>query len=133
MEKSIFREKSIQRIESPESLNDYIRVSNPGVWLIISAVILLLIGACIWGIFGHIDTVVSAPVQVADGLLTVELNDAVSEQTVSVKIGSETCEIVDVSYTGSSCTVLARTTLPDGSYDADVMIESVTPFSLIFQ
>ena len=60
MEQKIFRKKSIDKINSPENLNDYIRVTNPGVWLILAAVIALLIGACVWGFFGHIDTTADA-------------------------------------------------------------------------
>ncbi len=30
MENQIFRKKSIERVSSPEQLNDYVRVSNPG-------------------------------------------------------------------------------------------------------
>ena len=35
----LFREKSLKAIESPEALNDYLRVTSPGVWLVLAAVI----------------------------------------------------------------------------------------------
>ena len=57
MGKTIFRQKSMQKITSPEQMNDYIRVSNPSVWMILAAVIVLLAGVCVWGVFGHLDTV----------------------------------------------------------------------------
>ena len=41
---NLFREKSLETIESPESLNDYLRVTSPGVWIILAAVIALLVG-----------------------------------------------------------------------------------------
>ena len=44
MGKTIFRQKSMQKITSPEQMNDYIRVSNPSVWMILAAVIVLLAG-----------------------------------------------------------------------------------------
>ena len=53
---SLFREKSLEAIESPESLNDYLKVTSPGVWLVLAAVVTLLVGAILWGIFGHIRT-----------------------------------------------------------------------------
>lgn len=56
MSNQIFRQKSLDRVSSPEQLNDYVRVSNPGVWTILLAVIVLLIGVCVWGIFRHLDT-----------------------------------------------------------------------------
>lgn len=50
----LFRKKSIDRVSSPEQLNDYIRVTTPSVWLVLLAVILLLIGMLIWSIFGQV-------------------------------------------------------------------------------
>ena len=56
MEKrQIFREKSIERVSSPEQLDDYIKVTTPSVWLILSATIALLAGIIIWGVFGKIE------------------------------------------------------------------------------
>ena len=40
----LFREKSLEAIESPESLNDYLRVTSPGVWLVLATVVILLAG-----------------------------------------------------------------------------------------
>lgn len=59
MKSQLFREKSIERVSSPEQLNDYIRVANPSVWLAFVAVLFLLVGICIWGIFGRLDTVLN--------------------------------------------------------------------------
>jgi hypothetical protein len=56
MARTIFRKKSLDRISNPEQLNDYIRVTNPGVWMIMCAVILLLLGLCVWSVFGKLDT-----------------------------------------------------------------------------
>lgn len=132
MEKGIFREKSLEKIQSPESLNDYIRVSNPGVWLIVAAVIVLLIGACIWGILGHVDTVVSTQAVVTDGVAACEV-DNTGKDVLKVCIGSSDCEIINVESADGVCNILAKTDLPDGTYDAKVTVESVAPFSLIFQ
>ncbi|MBR2822562.1 MAG: hypothetical protein IKE24_02615 [Clostridia bacterium] len=52
----LFREKSLEAVESPEALNDYLRVTSPGVWIVLSAVILVLIGGILWAVFGHVDT-----------------------------------------------------------------------------
>ena len=56
MARNIFRKTSLDRISSPEQLNDYIRVTNPGVWMILCAVILLLVGICVWSVYGQLDT-----------------------------------------------------------------------------
>lgn len=55
----IFRKKSLDRISSPEQLNDYIKVSNPSVWIIIIAVFCIFAAALYWGIAGRIPTTVA--------------------------------------------------------------------------
>ena len=55
MKNSIFRKKSMDRVSSPEQLNDYIRVTSPGVWLFLIALLLLLAGFIIWAAFGRLD------------------------------------------------------------------------------
>ena len=67
MNEEIFKKKSLDKVKSPESIDDYIRVSNPGVWLLLISVIVLLIGAVVWGIFGRIDSTVSASVRIENG------------------------------------------------------------------
>ena len=44
MENGLFRQKSIDRISSPESLHDYMRVTSPRLWMILAAIIALLAG-----------------------------------------------------------------------------------------
>ena len=55
MNNSIFRQKSIDRVSSPEQLNDYIRVTSPRIWLVIAAVLFLLAGMILWGVFGSVE------------------------------------------------------------------------------
>lgn len=45
MKEDLFRKKSIDKIQSPESLNDYAKIENPGIWVVLAAIVLLLIGA----------------------------------------------------------------------------------------
>ena len=52
---SVFREKSLDRVSSPESLNDYIRVTSPSVWVALIALLILLTGILMWSIFGKIE------------------------------------------------------------------------------
>ena len=86
MGSTIFREKSLKKIASPEQMNDYIRVSSPSVWMVLTAVIVLLAGVCVWGMFGHLDTAVQTGGVCADGHLTVlvgeEDHDKIRENAV---------------------------------------------------
>ena len=60
MNNQIFRKKSLEKVSSPEQLDDYIRVSNPGVWIVLVTVIVLLVGVCVWGVFGRLETTVGS-------------------------------------------------------------------------
>ena len=44
---SIYRQKALDRISAPDQLTDYLKVTNPGVWVILTAVIILLAGVLI--------------------------------------------------------------------------------------
>ena len=52
---SIFRQKSLDKVSSPEKLDDYIKVTTPSVWITRIAIVLLLVGAVVWGIFGELE------------------------------------------------------------------------------
>ena len=85
----LFREKSLERLESPEKLNDYLRVTSPGVWLVLAAVIALLIGICIWGVFGRITATAPVAVVTKDGESTClvpanALEGVIKHHTVTV-------------------------------------------------
>ncbi len=53
-EQSLFREKSLEKVNSPERLNDYIQVVPVGLWVVLLSVLLLLFGALFWAGFGTV-------------------------------------------------------------------------------
>lgn len=130
MNEQLFRKSSIERISSPEQLNDYIRVTNPGVWLVLAAVIALLIGACVWGMFGHLDTTISAPVEVRGGEARLLLEDGQQiDPSTPVIIGGRKFSL-GPAVGGGAYSVSVD--LPDGDYQATVVTERVTPLSFVF-
>ena len=52
---SIFRDKSLERISSPDQMDDYIRVTTPSVWIALLALVILLIGILAWSILGTVE------------------------------------------------------------------------------
>ncbi|MFA9465804.1 MAG: hypothetical protein ACERKN_16100 [Velocimicrobium sp.] len=54
MESNLFRKSSMERISSPEQLNDYLKVTNIRVWCMLGAFFALLFGTLIWGFTGSI-------------------------------------------------------------------------------
>ena len=58
MNNDLFRGKDGEKTVSPEQLDDYIHVSNPSAWIVLAAFAVLLVGICIWGVFGRLDTTI---------------------------------------------------------------------------
>ena len=51
----LFRKKSLDKVSSPEELNDYIRVTSPSVWLVLLATVILLLGMLAWCVLGTVE------------------------------------------------------------------------------
>ena len=137
MEESVFREKSLRRITSPEELEDYLRVTSPTVWMVLAAVILLLVGVLIWSATSSIDSFATGTAQVENGVLRIVFDDehiAQSVQTgMTVKVGETESTISGVG-TGSDGRLFAtgETALTDGSYPARVVLRQTQILRLLF-
>lgn len=137
MNQDLFRKKSLDKINSPESLNDYIRVSNPGVWLILAAVGFLLIGALVWGFFGHIDTTVStvAEIKNKEGFCMVSGDDAsiIKGNMIVIIDGKEgkVTGISDSAENNDNYMVYIEADVKDGKYPAKIVSERVKPVSFV--
>ncbi|GHV48820.1 hypothetical protein FACS189499_09050 [Clostridia bacterium] len=150
-----FRKKSMERVLSPEQLNDYIRVPNPSVWIILAAVTVFLAGFGVWCFMGTLETKVDA-VAVVSGSSAVcyvggEAADRLSPgQTVRiggtegkvVSVPSHPTEITDdfdsyAAHLGNINAgdwyypVVINISLADGAYNAAVITDSVHPLSFI--
>lgn len=156
MNDKIFRKKSIDRMSSPEQLNDYIKVTNPGVWMALAAIVILLVGVCVWGVFGKLETKlpVAAVSQYGETVLYVKEDNVASvKENMRVYIGDETYKVVSVSVQPVTVTEeiseYARHTgelsigewvyivpidgnMPDGVYRAQVVVDSVSPLFFVF-
>jgi len=109
---NLFRQKSLERISSPEQLNSYIRVSTPSVWLVLIAVVILLVGVCVWGVFGHMDTTLDAVAVSSGGTVIAYLHEDEVEKVsadMPVTIDGKGGRIVSVSE---------RPILVDDTFDA---------------
>lgn len=155
MEKEIFRKKSLERVSSPEQLNDYIRVSNPSVWIVLIAVIVLLAGVCVWGVFGKLETRLSVAAVAEEGELVCYVREAeISkvETGIEVSTGGKTFSveeiagqpiIVDATFgeyflhvgglqVGEWVYVVKLDgSLADGIYAAEIVVDSVSPMSFV--
>ena len=50
----LFRKSALDRISSPEQLNEYIKVAGPGVWCILAALAVTFAAFFVWGVMGSI-------------------------------------------------------------------------------
>ena len=155
-ESSIFRKKSLDRISSPEQLNDYIRISSPGIWILLAAVIILLIGIGVWCIFGTVESNLYV-CAVSDGSETWcyirEEDKSGVEENMIVEIEGEKSPLGEISTlpeaVRESFPEYARhvgnlkagewvyraklsVKLPEGIYDAKIITEQLNPLSFLF-
>ena len=127
----LFREKALKKISSPEQLSDHLRVTNPSVWLILIAVLLLLSGLIVWAGVATIETTVDAKVVFADGIgevsTTVDLN--VGQE---IRIGNNSY-IIDMMNQDASgrISALILSDLPDGTYSAKVLVSAEHPLDFL--
>lgn len=64
-QKSLFRQKAVDKMLSPDELDSLMRVVDPKGWLALVALFAMVVPAVVWGVFGTIPTQVSGN----DGIL----------------------------------------------------------------
>ena len=161
MDKQLFRQKSMDHISSPEELHDYMRVTSPRLWMLLSAIIVLLVGFIIYASTAKMENTLPIRVTVTaydngeptDGsdtsgrdtlffcALPYSMKEAVSTG-MTVRLGSERGHVDLMSIVNDSedseAVMLIITmdnpnySLPNGEYDADIILESTTPISFLW-
>ncbi len=133
---NIFRQKSMERLSSPEQLNDYLRVTNPSVWVVLAAVIFLLAGLFIWSFFTSVKSTYKGEATVSSGVMTVAFDNTQNvtiTPDMTVTAGGKETEVVNVTTdTNGRTLVTAYIDLPAGSYDASICYRQTQMLSLLF-
>lgn len=97
---SIFNKKATEKLRNPDDLDKFVRVTNPGVWVVLVACVMLVAGLLAWGIFGAVTTSVSGTGVVIDGqamcFLPAEDATKVDEGDIA-SIGGRSMKVEDVS------------------------------------
>ena len=125
MEKKVFREKSVERISSPDELNAYMRVVSPSAWAVLAAVLLVLCALVAWSAFATVESVATGSAAAEGGVLTITFDDAGTAQHVeagmNVTIGAVSAEITSVGRDARGRIIAGATAnMPDGRYEARV-------------
>ena len=127
---SIFRAETMQRISSPERLTDYLRVTNPGIWIVLAAVLILLAGFFVWMSVDTLETTVDVGVSVQNHNAEVAIKnaDGTIEKDMTLRVGDQETAILSTRTDEYGRTVgTAELNLTDGMYDGTLVTEAVHP------
>lgn len=125
MRNNLFREKSIQRMTSPEQLDDCIRTVNPGVWTVLCAVCLFLVSVLVWSVTGTLDIAVEARGYSNGVSVYVFLDEAEAfaiEEHMEAYIGEESGRVASIGEVPESYEAMAKILGGEGMAHA-LMIE----------
>lgn len=164
MQNELFRKKSLDRISSPEELHDYMRVTTPRLWMLLTAIILLLAGFIVYASIANLENTMKIkvmvdnidpieddngePVKMATSSiffanLPISYKDTV-ETNMKVRIGKEEGKVDMLAIVNSDesdgqqglSLIISMDnpslTLPDGEYDAELVLEATTPISFLW-
>ena len=158
MEKQLFREKSIERISSPEALHDYMRVTSPRLWMFLAAIIILLAGFLVVAAVTTLENKMPIWVKVEQFEVAASDNPNGANKTytlvsatlpisqagniktgMKVRLEKEMGRISAISETGKDDLVQIAIqmeheyiALPENEYDAELILESVVPISFLW-
>lgn len=132
----IFRKKSLESISSPEQLNDYLKVTNIGIWVLLASVILILAGLFAWSTVGRLETTANGVAVVENGTAQILIYDTSKgdiKSGMTVRMGDDeyTVSTVEKDDLGRSIAYAPVSEL-DGKYDVKIVIESIAPISFLF-
>ena len=150
----LFRQKTLDRISSPEQLHDYLRVTSPKLWMILAAVIALMVGLIVFSSATTMENSIPVKVDVRNFVVGEENGQPIYDVEASISLAPGARENLalgmkvryaeltgEISYffeTGESTTAIIDTEqdrtvhLADGTYDGEIVLESRTPISYLF-
>ena len=143
MQSHLFRKQNVERISSPEQLQDYMRVTTPGVWMVLLAVILLLAGIIISSALVTVESKITEQAVVDEDGLILDITLPMEQKELvapgmKVRVADREAKVEMVFQAQDGMEVLAM--LPEdgeklapGTYDAEIITETVTPISFLFK
>ena len=132
---NVSRQKTPDRISSPDQLTDYLRVTNPGIWVLLASIVLFLAGVFVWFTIGTLESTAAVKVSVASQQATVIPKEATvltEGMPLRVASGEYTLDSVGTDEYDRSFGV-AEVKLPDGVYDGIVVTEQTHLISFLLE
>ena len=137
MKQPLFRQKSVDRIVSPEQLEDYLHVTSPAVWIVLCAVIALLAGLLVWSSVTAVESYASGTAEARDGVLTITFDDELQEKNIApgmnVTVGGLVTPVVSVGRDADGRLIaVASADVPDGEYGVKVGYKRTQIIRMLF-
>ena len=137
MEQPLFRKQSMERVSSPEQLQDYLHVTSPAIWVVLAAVILILASLFVWSSVTAVESYAAGTAEVRGGVLTLTFDDAEKaahvEVGMNVKVGELVTPVLSVGRDVAGDPIaVAAAGLPDGVYEASVGYKSTQIIDMLF-
>ena len=123
------------RISSPDQLRDYLRVTSPGIWVLLASIVLFLAGVFVWFSIGTLETVISVKVSVEEQRAMVipeEAGTLLEGMPLRMPSGEYTIGSLGIDEYGRNYGI-AEVDLPDGIYDGTVVTEKTHPISFLLE
>ena len=135
MQNRLFRKKSLERVASPEQLHDYMRVTNPAIWMVLGAVIALLAGLLVLSSVKTLETTMDVRARIDDGRALVVLSAAQAESVkagMPLRVAGQEAAIETVYLNEDGETVCtADITAQDGLYDGSIVTDAISPIRFL--
>ena len=132
---NVSRQKTRDRISSPDQLTDYLRVTNPGIWVLLASIVLFLAGVFVWFTIGTLESTAAVKVSVAGQQATVIPREAaVLTEGMPLRVASDEYTLDNVGtdeYDRSFGNAVVK--LPDGVYDGIVVTEQTHLISFLLE
>ena len=137
-EKKLFREKSLTHFSSPEQMTDYLKVTGVGVWLVLTAIIVLLLGALAWSAMGTLETVVSGLAEVSGGVAVIQVSADVEPERFAagqtLRVGTAEGKVTSAAYgEDGRAVVTGYVAVQDGRYPVEIVTERLRPITFLIK
>jgi len=152
MGNQVFRQKSLEQLSNVKASRDYLHAPSPRVWMLLSVVLALALGSTIYAFEITRQNTVQAVVTVSKSLIGAD-NSIMTSVTIDipqsaenavhtgtpVMIGDIRCKL-DSIWTNQDGVVRAVvllwndeaiTTLDEGTYDAEIILDSISPLGFL--
>jgi len=140
MGKKLFRHNESDLGNSPEQLHDYVRVTNPFVWMVLVAVVLILAGGIVAASLGRVEVSLNTSAYVEEGIAYIDIAtpDAFKvKEGMTVRFTRQNVEaqIANIKWISDELAEASfETTLPDATvypYPCVIITDVVSPMSFL--